>query len=48
MEGPFDRRFLLKGAAGMSMLAALPLRRRLRAGRNDRPASDLQMSHILL
>ncbi|EAT09374.1 hypothetical protein SKA58_03640 [Sphingomonas sp. SKA58] len=24
MEGPFERRFLLKGAAGMSMLAALP------------------------
>ena len=24
MEGPFDRRFLLKGAAGISMLAALP------------------------
>lgn len=28
MEGPFDRRFLLKGAAGMSMLAALPARAR--------------------
>ena len=28
MEGPFDRRFLLKGAAGISMLAALPARAR--------------------